>query len=82
MPAPAQKSPVWHESPPYGEASQPDREFLRFQTATAALGCGLGLPLRGGFVYHWETIDFNRLFRVGAKSALREACFSMKKYEF
>ena len=27
----------------------PDREFLRFQTAAALLGCGLGPPLRGGF---------------------------------
>ena len=35
----------------------------RFQTEPASLGFGLGPPLRGGFFWSREDIDFNRSFQ-------------------
>src|SRR5699024_10284819 len=62
-------SDLFHKSERAHAAAPP------LQTATASLGCGLGPPLRGGFVCRGKNIDFNRPFHVGAKSALLRRLF-------
>ena len=46
-----------------------------FQTGPAALGSGLGPPLRGGFVCYRENIDSDLSFHVVAKQTLRPRLF-------
>ena len=39
----ALNNPLWHKSPPCGEASLPDGVVFRFQIAPTSLGCDLVL---------------------------------------
>ncbi len=67
----AQKFPVWHESPPDGEASQPDREFLRIQPRSAPLAQG---PVSGP---RPEGPYRNRC--ISTKSETRTACLAFSR---
>ena len=40
-PAPTLNKPLWHKSPPCGEASLPDGLVFRFQIANTSLVCDL-----------------------------------------